>query len=642
MSVCGICGLVQIEGPPRALVSQERLGAVTDVMAHRGPSDRGLYLADGVALGVRRLSIVDVEGGHQPFANESGSIWAIQNGELYNHLDLRRMLERDGHRFRSHCDTEILPHLYERFGPSFPTRLRGMFAVCLWDGQKRRCVLARDRLGIKPLYWARAGDTLVFASELKCLLATGLIEPRLDYEAIDAFLTLGFVPGPLTPLAGVSKLMPGHMLVVEDDDLQIERYWRYPEPHVGERLAEDEYRELLLDKLDESVRLRLMSDVPLGAMLSGGLDSSLIVALMARHMSEPVKTFSVGFSEAGSQNELAEARTVAEFLGTDHHELELSFTDDTVDLEELVWCLDEPLEDLSSLGFLALCQLAVRHVTVALSGQGADELFGGYPKHQAASIVGQWQRLPAPVRATGTLVSPLVRGRFQRRARILTARDPVDRLVHMSGRVDRKRRGQLMVGPLAALDGTVAREAVRIRLDGVPDEPLPTTLYLDAQLALVDDMLHYFDRASMAHSLEVRVPFLDHEFVEFCATVPANLKVKRGTTKHILKRAARGLVPDPIIDRPKVGFFAGVVGGWFQAQMERSIKDYVLQPDPRYSEFLDVEAVRNLVATLDRARDKAHSHLLLSILMLEVWLSSFVDRALAAAEPQRERIVVER
>ncbi|MDX6401768.1 MAG: hypothetical protein QOF27_2374, partial [Gaiellaceae bacterium] len=373
---------------------------MTDAMTHRGPNDRGIYAADGIGLGVRRLSIVDVEGGHQPFANEDKTVWAVQNGELYNHDDLRRTLGGRGHRFGSRCDTEIIPHLYEDTGTAFPEQLRGKFGLALWDARERRAVIARDRLGIKPLYYAEVGDVLVFASELKSLLASGLVDTELDYEAIDAFLTLGFVPGPLTPLARVRKLMPGERLIADQSGVRVEAYWSYPEPAPAE-MSLAEASEGLLAGLDESVRLRLMSDVPLGAMLSGGIDSSVIVALMARHMTEPVKTFSVGFAEAGKGNELDDARLVAEHFGTEHHELELSFAEQTVDLAELVWFMDEPLADLSSLGFLALSELAASEVTVALSGQGADELLGGYRKHRAAAIAREWGRLPRPVRSVG-------------------------------------------------------------------------------------------------------------------------------------------------------------------------------------------------------------------------------------------------
>jgi len=514
------------------------IARMTDAMTHRGPDDRGLHLDDGVALGVRRLSVVDVDGGHQPFANEDASVWAIQNGELYNHVALRTELARESHRFRSRCDTEILPHLYEQYGDRFQEHLRGMFAIAVWDARRRRAVLARDRLGIKPLYHATCGDLLVFASELKSLLASGLLDVELDYEAIDAYLTLGFVPGPRTPLAGVAKLLPGHRIVVEDGEARTERYWEFPVPlESPQRWSDEEYAHRLVEELEESVRLRLMADVPLGAMLSGGLDSSVIVALMARHSTGPVKTFSVGFREAGDENELAEARAVAEYFGTDHHELELSLSDQTVDLTELVWHLDEPLADLSSLGFLTLSELAARHVTVALSGQGADELLGGYRKHLAASLTGSLSRLPAPVRAVAPRFGRLGGDGLRRAANTLAARAPADRLLAMSGQLDPALRARLVRGPLAELDGSAARRAAASRANGLRATPLGSTLYLDAQLGLVDDMLQYFDRTSMAYSLEVRVPFLDHVLVEFAATIPNRLKV-HGLTCSARRRAA--------------------------------------------------------------------------------------------------------
>jgi asparagine synthase (glutamine-hydrolysing) len=632
--MCGICGVVQVGGDPREVVAPGVLDRMTDTMTHRGPNDRGTYQADGVALGVRRLSIVDVDGGHQPFSNESGDVWAIQNGELYNHDEARTRLAADGHAFTSRCDTEILPHLYERHGDELATQLRGKFAVAVWDGRRRRAVVARDRLGVKPLYYAQAGDLVVFASELKSLLASGLVSDELDYEAIDSFLTFGFFPGPATPLAGVAKLQPGHSLVVEPGGVRVEQYWAYPKPD-PQRRSPEEATEGLLELLEESVRLRLMSDVPLGAMLSGGLDSSLVVALMARNMSEPVKTFSVGFLEDGDKNELADARLVANVFGAEHHELELSVADAAVDLAELTWHLDEPLADLSALGFLALSELASRHVTVALSGQGADELLGGYAKHKAAAAAARWQRLPGPARAAATSLAQRGPRRFRRAAHTLAAPGTVDRLLAMSGRLDGELRAELVRGPLAAADGESARRAVAARLNGFPDDPLPATLYIDAQLALVDDMLHYFDRASMAHSLEVRVPFLDHHLVEYCATIPADLKVRRlTTTKYVLKRAARGLVPDRIIDKEKIGFFAASVDRWFDAQVNGVIADYLLAEEPRYAEFVDRATVAGLVERHANGADRRHGKLLLSLLMLEVWLSEYLPRAKRAAQPE--------
>jgi asparagine synthase (glutamine-hydrolysing) len=632
--MCGICGVVQIGGQPRRVVEPDVLDAMTDAMTHRGPNDRGTHLEPGVALGVRRLSIVDVAAGHQPFSNEDGSVTAVQNGELYNHDAIRDELARDGHRFTSRCDTEILPHLYETDGVRYAERLRGKFGTAVWDARRRRAVIARDRLGVKPMYFARSGDLVVFASELKSLLASGLVDPQLDYEAIEAYMTLGFVPGPRTPLAGVSKLMPGERLVVDPSGVHLERYWSYPEPQPDLSLSEDELAQGLLEQLEEAVKLRLMSDVPLGAMLSGGLDSSLIVALMARNMSEPVKTFSVGFVEDG-ENELDDARFVADYYGAEHHDLELSYSRQDIDLADLLWAMDEPIADLSSLGFLAISELAARHVTVALSGQGADELLGGYKKHRAASLVAKWQRLPKGVRRAGEAALLRSPARNKRAARALVAADPVDRVLAMSGRVDDALRRELYVGPLAGADGLAARRMIEPFATTAHGDPLAETLHIDGQLALVDDMLHYFDRASMMHSLEVRVPFLDHHLVEFAARIPSSSKVRRLRTKHLLKEAARGIVPQRIIDKRKLGFVRSSTDGWLRAQMDESIADYLLAPSPHYAEFLDRGAVERLV-TSHREGRAIDVHLLVAILMLEIWLATYVPRAVGqGARPAR-------
>jgi asparagine synthase (glutamine-hydrolysing) len=628
--MCGICGAIQVRGELRRVLDDRVLDTMTDAMVHRGPDDRGTYVSAGASLGARRLSIVDVDGGHQPFANEDGSIWAVQNGELFNHLSLREDLHRTGHRFASRCDTEVLPHLYEEYGPMFPEHLRGMFGIALWDERRHRGVVARDRLGIKPLYYAEVGDVLLFASELKGLLASGAVPLDLDYEAIDAYLTLGFFPAPATPLAAVRKLEPGCLLVIENGSVRQQRFWSYPEPTLERNGDVEEWSARLLSALEESVRLRLMSDVPLGAMLSGGLDSSLIVALMAQQTQRPVQTFAVGFAEAGASNELADARFVAEALGTEHHELELSVADQTISLDRLIWHLDEPVADLSSLGFIALSELASRHVTVALSGQGADELFGGYRKHRAAAIASAWNRFPSPLRRGALAVAARGPSRMRRPVATLGASGAAERLLSMSGALSPSLRGQLVRGPLAELDGNAALRAISYRLGDFPDEPLPATLYLDAQLGLADDMLHYFDRASMAHSLEVRVPFLDHHVVELCASIPAGLKVHRLETKHVLRRAARGLVPDRIIDKPKVGFFNAAVDDWFRGQTTGAISDYLLAPDAAYTDMIDPRTVERLVSGQARG-GTGNTYALLSILMLEVWLSEYLPRATTGA-----------
>jgi asparagine synthase (glutamine-hydrolysing) len=609
---------------------------MTDAMTHRGPNDRGIYTANGVALGARRLSIIDVAAGHQPFGNEDGRIWAAQNGELYNHDQIRDSLRAAGHTFATRCDTEIIPHLYEREGSAFPRMLTGKFAIALWDGKRQRAVLARDRLGIKPLYYAEVGDLLLFASEMKSLLASGLIGSQLDYEGIGAYLTFGFVPGPRTPLLRVRKLSPGHALIVERGKVREECYWEFPKPAPDYAMTEHDAQEHLLEVLESAVNRRLMSDVPLGAMLSGGLDSSLIVALMARNMSQPVKTFSVGFVESGAENELAAAATVASAFGTEHHALQLSFAEQAVELDELAWWLDEPLAGLSPLGFLALSELAARHVTVALSGQGADELLGGYSRYWRASLVGRARRLPGPVRIAGQSALRMAGDRYARFADAIAAPDPATRHLALRPALVRPElRERLAIGQLAALEGGEALRAVQRHTAGLTSDPLAASLYVDSQLTLVDDMIHYFDRTSMAHSLEVRVPFLDPEVVELCATIPPTMKVQGRTTKYLLKRLARGIVPDHVIDKPKIGFFSGVAREWMREQLRGPATAYLLDGDLACSDFLDTQEVRRL--TIGHADANPRDlDALYAVLMLEVWLKSVLPRASAPSESPRE------
>jgi asparagine synthase (glutamine-hydrolysing) len=628
--MCGITGAFRINGGDSPPLPEHVLRRMTDQIEYRGPDDAGFVSGDGCSLGARRLSIIDVEGGHQPFGDERGRIWAAQNGEIYNHEALRAELEGRGHVLRSRCDTEVLPHLYEEHGPELCERLRGMFAVAVWDQERRRGVLIRDRLGIKPLYYAIVDDVVVFGSELKCVIASGLIGGELDHEAIAAYLTLGFVPSPLTPLRGVRKLQPGERLVVENGHARVERWWSYPAPDPDPRpRSVEEWSELLLARLEESVRMRLMSDVPLGAMLSGGLDSSLIVALMARMMDRPVQTFAVGF--AGADSELPDARRVAAFCGAEHHELEVSLSSDPDTMSRLAWHLDEPLADLSSLGFLALSELASQHVTVALSGQGADELFGGYRKHRVASLAEHWAGLARPVRSAAAAAMRLGPGRAARLAQALQSQSPVARLLASSALVHGDLREDLFGGALAE-HSDAARRIVAGHLHDAPGAaPLEAALYLDARLGLVDDMLSYFDRASMACSLEVRVPFLDHEYVELCARVPTDVKVRRLQGKHVLREAARGLVPDFVLQKRKRGFFNESMGTWLAARDGEIIDRVLLSGSPAYEQVVDGRVVRQAVSSF-RAGNARQAPLLLSLVMLELWLGDYLPRAFAVAD----------
>jgi asparagine synthase (glutamine-hydrolysing) len=622
--MCGICGVIQIGGRPREVLSATVLDAMTDIMTHRGPSDRGTYAAPGVALGVRRLSIVDVEGGHQPFLSEDENVVAIQNGELYNHAELRRDLH--GHVFRTRCDTEVLPHLYEAHGARFPAQLRGKFGVAIWDDRARIAVLARDRMGVKPLYWARVDDVVVFGSELKSVLASGLVEPELDLEAIDLYFSFGFIPGPRTPIAGVNKLGPGSVLIVDPDGVREQQYWAYPEPNPDPQPGSlEEYGDELLHLLREAVRDRLMSDVPLGAMLSGGIDSSMIVALMAEASGRPVVTFSVGFREDES-NELADARRVAHTFGCEHHEVELSVTENALDIDELVWHLDEPVADLSALGFDILCRQAAQHVTVALAGQGADELFGGYTKHRAAAAIGALEMLPMAARR-GLARIPWPVARVGRAFRALAAPDPSRRLLEMSGRMINGTRSDLYRGALASVPEANAYDTLEAVRGGVDGDPLAATLYLDARLGLVDHMLLYFDRTSMAHSLEVRVPFLDHRLVEWAATVPSPMKVKRRETKRVLRQAGVNLLPSGTASKRKIGFFRSALDIWLAAQLEGAAGDRLRAGDAAYMELLDGSAVTRLVDDYRRERTEDSARTVLAVILLDSWLSTFVRHA---------------
>ncbi len=636
--MCGICGVIQIEGELRTVVPPEVLDSMTDSMIHRGPNDRGTYQEPGVALGVRRLSIVDVEGGHQPFLSEDGAVVAIQNGELYNHEEVRAELTRNGHHLRSRCDTEILPHLYEDVGERLPERVRGKFGLAVWDGRRRRALIARDRLGVKPLYYARSAiSSSLPPSSRVCSRPGSSTEHSTTTRSTPTSPSDSsrgrrrrWPASPSSRQATVSSLATGTFASRSTGAIRV------PAPRTG--MSADEHAEGLLAELEEAVRLRLMSDVPLGAMLSGGLDSSLIVALMARHTSGPVKTFSVGFVE-DDLNELADAREVAQRFGADHHELELSRADTDLDLPRARVvprrAARRPLID--RLPRAVRARVTTRHRCPL--GPGRRRTPGRVP--QASGGVRRRHgrtgaRLPLASGHRGGSPragphSPSRRARYRRR----TASSGC---IAMSGRMDEDLRRSLFRGPLEASDGSAARNVVADRLGNLADAPLPATLYIDAKLALVDDMLHYFDRASMAHSLEVRVPFLDHSVVEYCAGIPAELKVRRLTTKYLLKRASRGILPDRIIDKRKIGFFAASVDGWFRDQAGGAIAEYLLAPQPHYAELLDPQVVRNLVRRHAEAPDQADARLLLAILMLEVWLSTFLPRALG--QTSRPRIAV--
>lgn len=638
--MCGICG-VAARDPRLVPLDDATLQTMTDVIEHRGPDDDGHRREPGVALGMRRLSIIDLPASAQPLSNEDGSVWTVFNGEVFNFGELRAELQGRGHRLRTNGDTETIVHLYEDLGPAFARRLRGMFAVAVWDGPRRRLVLTRDRMGVKPLYVATGDFGLAFASEVKSLIAGGLVDPALDPLGAELFMAYGYVPGPRTLFAGVRKLPPATTLVWEDGRLVSEdAYWTPwddPPPRRGEDWASDQ--EDLLELLRRSVRARMISDVPLGVMLSGGLDSSLITALMAEASTGPVRTFSIGFAEDAGSNELDDARHVARRLGTEHHELETSAVDHPELLDEALWHQEEPIADLSSLGFLLLSRLARERVTVALSGQGADELLGGYRKHQIAWLAGLVERGPRPARsvlaAGGRLAgagSTLARG-----LAAMTAPDAAGRMLAMSRIVQPHERAETFTPEF--LDPGAERAIAAVveqHLDSRPLSVLAETLHLDSRLALVDNMLLYFDKMSMAASLEVRVPFMDHDVVAFCTALPDERRVSRGRRKELLKRASRGLVDDRIIDKPKRGFFHSALGAWLRTHGDSLFAETLLDARARERGLYREDTVRALVDAAGQEGKKA-SQRLFCLLLLEKWQRLYVDadaparRAMAAA-----------
>jgi asparagine synthase (glutamine-hydrolysing) len=661
--MCGICGIAARHGAAPAL-DEARLRAMTDAIVHRGPDERGARIEPGVALGMRRLSVIDVAGSHQPIANEDGSVLAVFNGEIYNYRELREGLRRRGHRLRTEGDGETLVHLYEEHGVDFASRLDGIFAIALWDAPRRRLVLVRDQLGVKPLYYSLGPDGLAFASEVKSLIAGGLVDPALDPLAAELFLAFGFVPGPRSLFAGVQKLMPASLVVWEGDGPAEQRsYWSAygetapggadprgaiggaarsraasghaaggpPPRSAAASWAEDQER--LLELLRRATRAQMVSDVPLGSMLSGGLDSSLITALMAEHSPRPVKTFSIGFVEDADANELGDARKVAQRLGTDHHELLTSATEHPELLDDALWHLEEPIADVSCLGFLLLSRLARQSVTVALSGQGADELLGGYRKHQIAALAGDLRRGPgalrAALRAAGRHAAPgstLARG-----LEAVATDDPAVRLLAMSRVFEPADRTALLTAGFRApsIEPQLA-QTIRAALPaGAGHGPLGETLALDTRLALVDNMLLYFDKTSMAASLEVRVPFLDTELVRFCAQLPDSRKVWRGRRKELLKRASSGLVDDEIIAKRKRGFFHAALGAWLRVHRDALLTDTLLDPRALAREQYDPAAVRALLATAG-ADGKKSDQRLFCLMLLERWQQLFVDGDAAA------------
>jgi asparagine synthase (glutamine-hydrolysing) len=615
--MCGICG---VAGGDIA-AGRELVGRMCTAMLHRGPDDEGIAQLDGVTLGMRRLSIIDIEGGHQPMHNEDSTIWVIQNGEIYNHLELRELLLASGHTFNTQSDTEVLVHGYEQWGEDLVERLNGMFAFAVLDRRRGSVLLARDRMGIKPLHYAIDGKRLVFASELKALLRDPALRRGIDPDALDQYLAYEFVPSPASIVRGISKLQPAHTLtwLVEDGTHRLRRYWT-PQLGVGDGRCNaqeslQEESESLRAVLRESVRKELISDVPLGVFLSGGIDSSAVAAMMTQVGGE-VKSFSVGFADR-SFDESSHARKVAQFLGTEHHELTLEPGMLLGLIPKLPRLLDEPLGDASIIPTYLLSEFTRRHVKVALGGDGGDELFAGYPTMQAHRLASYYLRAPRVFREG--LVEPVVRRLPVSRGNLsfdFRAKRFVEGASYPVAERHQRWMGSFGAAERAALLSRDARHEVEVG-DGTYADPLNQVLMLDMRLYLENDILVKLDRASMMASLEGRVPLLNNDFVEYATRLPMSMKLRGMRSKFLLKRALRGLLPDSILNRPKKGF--GIpVAHWFRGPLKEQMLS-ALSPERIAREgYFDATVVARLISDhLDGRRDNRKQ--LWTLFAFEMW-----------------------
>ncbi|MCA9732870.1 MAG: asparagine synthase (glutamine-hydrolyzing) [Deferribacteres bacterium] len=628
--MCGIAGFINFGNGNQA--NERDLRRMCDVIIHRGPDEDGYFVYDNVALGMRRLSIIDLSTGKQPIPNEDKSIWIVFNGEIYNFPELRKELEAKGHKFRTKTDTETIVHAYEEWGTLCPTKLNGMFAFAIWDNRRKQLFLARDRLGIKPLYYYADRDRLVFGSELKSLLEIPEVPREVDEKALDLFLTYEYIPAPYSILKGVKKLPQGHILVAKDGKVEVQQYWevKYNESEKSQPELEEEFIELMRD----AVKIRMIADVPLGAFLSGGIDSSTIVALMSQVADRKVKTFSIGF-ENQSYNELEYAREIAKHFGTDHQEFIIQ--PDILDLtDKLIHHLDEPLGDFSIFPTYLVSKMARQHVTVALSGDGGDELFGGYDTYIANRMDMKYrQKVPQFVREK--MISPLVgllpptekkKGFINKSKRFVEGSNLPLELQHtrwMTFVAEHEKQALYTPDLLQARNGSSAFDFMRDYFNKAKSkDPLNRQLYVDTKTYLCDNILVKVDRMSMAVSLEARVPFLDYRVVEFAARVPGVMKMHNGRTKILVKDALQKLLPEKITNRGKEGFSIPIKN-WLKSDLKPLMLDVLASDKIRRDNFFDVKTVERLIDEHLRNKEN-HSHRLWALMVFQIWQQTYLGK----------------
>jgi len=625
--MCGIYGMLHLDGAPAAADALRPMARLT---VHRGPDDEGVYADGPLAFGMRRLSIIDVAGGHQPLSNEDGTLSLIANGEIYNYQALRSELTAQGHRFRTASDCETIIHLYEQHGDAFVERLNGMFAFALWDARRQRLLLGRDRLGIKPLYLWNDGRRLIFASEAKAILALPGMSAELDPAPLSAYLMLGYVPAPQSIFRGLRKLAPATVLSAERGQVGERRYWRVP-AEIDRTPSEEEWIERVRARLEQSVRMQMVSDVPIGAFLSGGVDSSAVVAFMSAASDRPVKTYAIGFGGGAAEdyyNELPYARKVAQRFGTDHHEI-LVRPDVTALLPKLLWQMDEPIADTAFITTYLVSQFARRDVTVILSGVGGDELFGGYRRYLGSHYQAYFDRLPLGLRRAASALGERLPG--DRHSPLLNALRLAKGFLSTAGLpFDERYRSYVEVFPEDAATALL-RHPRNDEHDALAEaftaatssDELNQMLSVDAQTQLPDDLLLLTDKMSMAVSLECRVPLLDHELVELAAHMPQEVKIRGGRLKHALKAALSDILPTDILERKKRGF-GTPMGAWLKGDLASLVRELLSPASIEARGLFRPPEVAALIAAHGANRLDGTDRLL-TLLNLEIWARMYLD-----------------
>lgn len=626
--MCGIAGIVSREPDPR---SSELLDRMLRSIEHRGPDEDGRLVDGTLAMGMRRLSIIDLSDGTQPIFDESGRYGIVFNGEIYNYRELREQLQARGHRLKTHSDTETIVHLFEEYGPSCLDHLRGMFGLAIWDNQKRELFIARDRLGIKPLYYSQSPGLFVFASEIKAILVHPAVRREVDLPALSQYLSLKYVPAPRTLFAGIHSLQPGYWLRIKDGMvIESQCYWDVSfQKGFGDHLvqqSEADYAEELQSLLRETVGLHLRSDVPFGAFLSGGLDSSTIVALMSEQLSAPVKTFSVGFDGDGIQDELPYAQQVAKAFGCEHHTLKINSQDFLSLAEDVLWHLDQPIADQATIATHMVAKLARQHVKMVLTGEGGDELFAGYARYSGERYSPYTRWLPEPlaglVRAMGTSMPGLRRAKIAISA--LTIPGEAKRFANWFPMFKDDAKQQLFTENFAAFrNGAESVVAEQLQRCDATD-PVDRMLYADTKLWLVDYLLLRGDKLTMANSLEARVPLLDHKVVEFAARLPVRMKLRGRERKFLLKQVARKMLPGEIIHRKKQGFPIPIEQ-WLRREAAPLMQDLLSGDCVRRRGYFKPEYVSKLVRQHTTGYAD-HSIELWGLMSFEMWMRRFMDQ----------------